>query len=133
MCHISCKESKNRHPAFVPVSFFFLASNHLPSQVSNSWRLCRFLLLPLLTYLQERGNKHRTGKKENVRKRTSPIKANGISPSPFLMYRVGMKSATDISKAVLPQRKYPTSDNRGQQGKRVMCSKVLWTTFHFSL
>ena len=32
-------------PSIRPVSFS-LASNHLPSQVSNSWRLCRFLLLP---------------------------------------------------------------------------------------
>ena len=42
-----------------------------------------------------------------------------------------MKSATDISKAVLPQRKYPTSDNRGQQGKRVMCSKVFMDYLSF--
>ena len=32
-----------------------------------------------------------------------------------------MKSATDISKAVLPQRKYPTSDNRGTAKGNVLC------------
>jgi len=34
-----------RHPVFIPC-LFLLASNHLPSQVSNNWRLYRFLLLP---------------------------------------------------------------------------------------
>lgn len=118
-------------PSIRPVSFSF------GKQSSSEPSFQQLEIVPLsspalLTYLQERGINIALAK-ENVRKRTSPIKANGISPSPFLMYRVGMKSATDISKAVLPQRKYPTSDNRGQQGKRVMCSKVLWTTFHFSL
>ena len=32
-------------PRIHPVSFSF-GSNHLPSQVSNNWRLYRFLLLP---------------------------------------------------------------------------------------
>ena len=32
-------------PRIRPVSFS-LASSHLPSQVFNNWRLCRFLLLP---------------------------------------------------------------------------------------
>lgn len=34
-------------PRIRPVSFL-LASNHLPSQVFNNWRLYRFLLLPCL-------------------------------------------------------------------------------------
>ena len=45
MCHISCKESKSRHPVFIPC-LFLLASSHLPSQVFNNWKLYRFLLLP---------------------------------------------------------------------------------------
>ena len=45
--HISCKESKNRHPAFVPC-LFLLASKALLSRVSNSWRLFRCHLLPCL-------------------------------------------------------------------------------------
>ena len=47
MCLTSCKKSKNRHPVFAPC-LFLLASNHLPSQVFNNWRLYRFLLLPCL-------------------------------------------------------------------------------------
>ena len=47
MCLTSCKKSKNRHPVFV-LCLFLLASNHLPSQVFNNWRLYRFLLLPCL-------------------------------------------------------------------------------------
>lgn len=49
-------------------------------------------------------------------KRTSPITANGISPSSFPTCRVGMKSATDISKVVSHQKIFPTSDSREQRG-----------------
>ena len=54
MCHISCKESKSRHPVFV-LCLFLLASNHFPNQVSNSWRLYRFLLLPCSPICRKRG------------------------------------------------------------------------------
>lgn len=118
-------------PGIRPVSFSF------GKQSSSEPSFQQLEIVPLsspalFTYLQERGINIALAK-ENVRKRTSPIKANGISPSPFPTCRVGMKSATDISKAAFPQRKYPTSDNQEQQGKRVMCLRDLWTTFHFSL
>ena len=112
-------------PGIRPVSFSF------GKQSSSEPSFQQLEIVPLsspalFTYLQERGiniNLARLECKE----------ANGISPSPFPTCRVGMKSATDISKAAFPQRKYPTSDNQEQQGKRVMCLRDLWTTFHFSL
>ena len=131
MCHISCKESKNRHPVFVPC-LFLLASNHFPSQVSNNWSLYRFLLLPCSPTCRK-GESTLHWQKENALKHISPIMANAISPSPFLTYRADMKFATAISKAVSHQRKYRTSDNQEQRGKRVMCSRDLWTIFHFLL
>ena len=49
---------------------------------------------------------------------------------PFPTCRVGMKSATAILKAVLPRKRFPISNSREQRGKRVMCSRDLWTIFH---
>ena len=115
-------------PRIRPVSFSF------GKQSSSEPSFQQLEIVPLsspflLTYLQERGINIALAKRECSE---AHFTHNGkrYFAIAFLMYRVGMKSATDISKAVLPQRKYPTSDNRGQQGKRVMCSKVLWTIFH---
>lgn len=41
----SYRKLRNRHHTSV-LLLFLLASSHLPSQVSNNWRLYRFLLLP---------------------------------------------------------------------------------------
>ena len=71
----------------------------------------------LLAYLQE---------KENVRKPVSPTTANGISPLPFRTYRADMKSATDISRDVSHQKKYPISDSQESQGVHVTFLRDLW-------
>ena len=58
-------------------------------------------------------------------------KKSGTLPSPFPMYRMDMKSATAISRAVSPQRKSPTSDNQGKRGIPVMYSRGSWITSPF--
>ena len=68
---------------------------------------------------------------ENVVKHVSPTTASDTLPSPFPMVLVGLRFATAISRAASPQRKSPTSDNRGKRGTLVMCSRVSWTTFPF--
>ncbi len=70
-------------------------------------------------------------RKENVVKPVSPTTASGTLPSPFPMYRMDMKSATAISRAVSPQRKSPTSDNQGKRGIPVMYSRGSWITSPF--
>ena len=84
----------------------------------------------LLAYLQERGIK-RHWRKENVRKPVSPTTANVISPLLFRTYRVDMKSATDISRDVSHQKKYPISDSQESQGVHVTFLRDLWITFPF--
>ena len=115
-------------PSIRPVSFSF------GKQSSSEPSFQQLEIVPLsspalLTYLQERGINIALAK-ENAVKRTSPITANSISPSLFPTCRVGMKSATDISKVVSHRKIFPTSDSREQRGKRVMCSRDLWTIFH---
>ena len=79
----------------------------------------------LLAYLQERGIN------TNVRKPVSPTTANVISPLLFRTYRVDMKSATDISRDVSHQKKYPISDSQESQGVHVTFLRDLWITFPF--
>lgn len=84
----------------------------------------------LLAYLQERGINTALAK-ENVRKPVSPTTANVISPLLFRTYRVDMKSATDISRDVSHQKKYPISDSQESQGVHVTFLRDLWITFPF--
>lgn len=115
-------------PRIHPVSFSF------GKQSSSEPSFQQLEIVPLsspalLTYLQERGINIALAK-ENAVKRISPITANGISPLPFPTCRVGMKSATDILKAVSHRKRFPISNSREQRGKRVMCLRGLWTIFH---
>ena len=115
-------------PRIRPVSFSF------GKQSSSEPSFQQLEIVPLsspalLAYLQERGINIVLAK-ENAVKRTSPTTANGTLPSPFPTCRVGMKSATAILKAVLPRKRFPISNSREQRGKRVMCSRDLWTIFH---
>lgn len=86
----------------------------------------------LLAYLQERGI-NTALRKENVRKPVSPTTANGISPLPFRTYQADMKFATDISRDVSHQKKYPISDSQENQGVHVTFLRDLWITFPFLL
>ena len=104
-------------PRIRPVSFSF------GKQSSSEPSFQQLEIVPLsspalLAYLQES---------------TSPIMANGISPSPFPMCRVGMKSATSISRDASHRKRFLISNSREQRGKHVMCLRDLWTIFHFLL
>ena len=118
-------------PSIRPVSFFF-GKQSFSEPSFQQLEIVPLSSPALFAYLQERGINIALAK-ENALKHISPIMANAISPSPFPTCRADMKFATAISKAVSHQRKYPTSDNQEQRGKRVMCSRDLWTIFHFLL
>ena len=59
--HISCKESKNRHPAFVPCLFSF--GKQSSSEPSFQQLEIVPLSSPAYSPIAGKGNKHRTGKK----------------------------------------------------------------------
>lgn len=54
MCHISCKESKNRHPVFVPC-FFSFGKQSASEPSFQQLEIVPLSSPALLTYLQERG------------------------------------------------------------------------------
>ena len=110
------KRIAEQTPHVRPVSFSF------GKQSSSKPSFQQLEIVPLsspalLAYLQGRGINTELAKRE-------------CSEARFPMYRVDMKSATAISRAASPQRKFPISNSREQQGKRVMCSRDLWTIFH---
>ena len=84
----------------------------------------------LLAYLQERGINTALAKRECKEARFTH-NANGILPLLFRTYRADMKSATDISRDVSHQKKYPISDSQESQGVHVTFLRDLWITFPF--
>ncbi len=86
----------------------------------------------LLAYLQERGINTALAKRECKEARFTTT-ANGISPLPFRTYQADMKFATDISRDVSHQKKYPISDSQENQGVHVTFLRDLWITFPFLL
>ncbi len=132
MCHFSCKESKNRHPVFVPY-LFLLASSHLPSQVFNNWRLCRFLLLFPAHLLAGKGMKRLRWRKRECSEAHFTHNGKRYFAIAFPNISGGYEIRNRYFKGCIAPRKSPTSDNREKRGKRVMCSKVLWNIFHFLL
>lgn len=130
-CALPLAKIEEQTPRIRPVSFSF------GKQSSSEPSFQQLEIVPLsspalLAYLQERGINIAMAK-ENAVKRTSPIMANGISPSPFPMCRVGMKSATSISRDASHRKRFLISNSREQRGKHVMCLRDLWTIFHFLL
>ena len=71
----------------------------------------------LLAYLQERGINTALAKRECKEARFT--------------HNVDMKSATDISRDVSHQKKYPISDSQESQGVHVTFLRDLWITFPF--
>lgn len=61
MCHFSCKESKNRHPVFVPYLFFWQAVI-FRAKFSTTGDCAAFFSFPA-HLLAGKGNKHCTGEK----------------------------------------------------------------------
>ena len=118
-------------PHIRPVSFSFGKQSFSEPSFQQLEIVPLFFSCPALLFAGK-GNKKRNWQKENAVKRISPTTANGISPLPFPTYRAAMRFATDISKVVSPQKiSSHISDSREKRGKRVMCSRDLWTIFHF--
>lgn len=119
MCHISCKESEEQ-TQHSSVSFL-LASNHLPSQVSNNWRLYRFLLLPCSPGRE--GNK-RTG--EKTVKHSLPIMANAISPLPFPTCRVDIEIRNRYFKGCIAPKDISHIRHPGDSKGNVLCVRGIY-------
>jgi DNA primase len=118
-------------PHIRPDSFSF------GKQSSSEPRFQQLEIVPLsspalLSYLQERGINTELAKREcreahftNNGKRYFAIAFPNISG--------GYEIRNRYFKGCIAPKKSPTSDRREKRGKRVMCSRDLWTIFHFLL
>ncbi len=123
------KQIAEQTPNVRPVSFSF------GKQSSSEPSFQQLEIVPLsspalLAYLQDRGINIELVKRECSEARFTHNGKRYFAIA-FPNVSVDMKSATAISRAASPQRKSPTSDNRGKRGILVMYSKDSWTISPF--